>query len=181
MRWDMLGLLLHQTGISSKMLLVDRTKGLLTGALVLKGCPHLTVLASETENKHPTKSLIYLNLNIPKELSKYVHTQTMTQLKASSEQYSSLCIVADPEPRELIEQLADRLTSGSFITVYSNFLEPLGRAFDSMLQLRKFINIQLQDTFTREYQVLRNRTHPMMSMNGFGGYLLSAIKVDEAK
>jgi len=50
-----------------------------------------------------------------------------------------------------------------------------------MLQLRKFINIQLVDTFTRQYQVLRNRTHPMMSMNGFGGYLLTAIKIDEAK
>jgi tRNA A58 N-methylase Trm61 len=50
-----------------------------------------------------------------------------------------------------------------------------------MLDLRKFINIKMNDTFTRRYQVLKNRTHPMMSMHGFGGYLLTAIKVDEAK
>ena len=42
---------------------------------------------------------------------------------------------------------------------------------------KDFINIQLFDTFTRQYQVLKNRTHPMMSMDGFGGYVLHAIKV----
>jgi tRNA A58 N-methylase Trm61 len=46
-----------------------------------------------------------------------------------------------------------------------------------MLKEKKFINIQLIDTFTRKYQVLKNRTHPMMTMYGFGGYLLVAIKV----
>lgn len=112
-----------------------------------------------------------------------MHGRTLKELtEATTEaRYTNLCIAADPEPKELIEQLADRLASGSFVCAYCNFLEPLGRAFDSMLGLRKFINIQLTDTFTRQYQVLRNRTHPMMSMNGFGGYLLTAIKVDEAK
>jgi len=67
LRWDMLGLLLHYTGISKRMLLIDCTKGLLTGALVLKGCRDLTVVALDGDKKHhPTRSLIYHNLNIPK-------------------------------------------------------------------------------------------------------------------
>lgn len=116
-----------------------------------------------------------------RECDEFVHGKTLKQLTESVTRFTNLCIVADPEPKTLLEQLVDQLSSGSYVAVYSNTLEPLGRAFDLMLQLRKFINIQLADTFTRQYQVLRNRTHPLMSMNGFGGYLLTAIKVDEAK
>lgn len=71
LRWDMFALMLHYTGIGKRMLLIDRTKGLLTGALVLKGCRDLTVVVPEGDKKHPTKSLIYQNLNIPK----YTETQ----------------------------------------------------------------------------------------------------------
>jgi hypothetical protein len=66
MRWDMLALILHYIGVGSKMLLVDRTKGLMVGTLILKGCQDLTVAVPENDKKHPTKTLIYQNLNIPK-------------------------------------------------------------------------------------------------------------------
>jgi serine protease inhibitor ecotin len=39
--------------------------------------------------------------------------------------------------------------------------------FQEVLQLmqeQKFVNIKLEDSWAREYQVLRNRTHPMMTM-----------------
>lgn len=40
-----------------------------------------------------------------------------------------------------------------------------------------FIHIKLHDMWAREYQVLKNRTHPMMYMFGHSGYILTAIKV----
>lgn len=40
-----------------------------------------------------------------------------------------------------------------------------------------FIHIKLFDMWAREYQVLKNRTHPLMYMSSHSGYLLTAIKV----
>lgn len=61
----MLGLLLQEIGVGERMLVADRTKGLITGSLVLRGCESITVL-SEDEKRHPTKQMIYQNMNIPK-------------------------------------------------------------------------------------------------------------------
>jgi tRNA (adenine-N(1)-)-methyltransferase non-catalytic subunit len=43
------------------------------------------------------------------------------------------------------------------------------------------INLQLSDTWTREYQVLPGRTHPEMSMSAGSGYLLTGIKVEASR
>lgn len=65
LRWDMLGLLLQEAGIGERVLIADRTKGLVTGAMVLRGYGQVTVI-NEDEKRHPTKQLIYQNMNIPK-------------------------------------------------------------------------------------------------------------------
>ena len=38
-------------------------------------------------------------------------------------------------------------------------------------------NLQLSETWLREYQVLPERTHPEVNMSGGGGYLLRGTKV----
>lgn len=42
---------------------------------------------------------------------------------------------------------------------------------------RKYLNVRLQDSWSREYQVLHNRTHPLMYMDSASGYLLTGFKV----
>jgi hypothetical protein len=37
--------------------------------------------------------------------------------------------------------------------------------------------VQLQESWSRDIQVLPSRTHPMMVMHGSGGYLLSGLRV----
>lgn len=39
------------------------------------------------------------------------------------------------------------------------------------------IDLQLNETWTREHQVLPGRTHPEMNMSACSGYLLSGIKI----
>jgi tRNA (adenine-N(1)-)-methyltransferase non-catalytic subunit len=41
----------------------------------------------------------------------------------------------------------------------------------------KFIHLKLFDMWAREYQVLKNRTHPLMYMSSHSGYILTAIKL----
>jgi tRNA (adenine-N(1)-)-methyltransferase non-catalytic subunit len=43
--------------------------------------------------------------------------------------------------------------------------------------METILDLQLNETWTREYQVLPGRTHPEMKMNACSGYLLSGIKV----
>lgn len=73
--------------------------------------------------------------------------------------------------------MKDKLLPNALLAVYSLYLEPLTEVFEELMNTKDFINIQLFDTFMRQYQVLKNRTHPMMSMDGFGGYVLHAIRV----
>lgn len=40
------------------------------------------------------------------------------------------------------------------------------------------VQLVLCDNWLREYQVLPNRTHPLVNMSGTGGYLLSGVKVE---
>ena len=42
-----------------------------------------------------------------------------------------------------------------------------------------FVNFHIYESFLREYQVDPGRIHPHMKNSGGGGYILSAIKVDE--
>lgn len=104
------------------MLVVDRTKGLISGALILKGCSSVTVLTHEDDKRHPSKLPVYQNLNISKEQSQKLHGKTLTQIIADTEPYTALVLANDNEPHLLIEQLSNKLQSGSFITAYSQFL-----------------------------------------------------------
>lgn len=42
---------------------------------------------------------------------------------------------------------------------------------------RSYVNLKLMDSWCRTFQVLKNRTHPLMNMDSCSGFLLHAIKV----
>ncbi|XP_051909059.1 tRNA (adenine(58)-N(1))-methyltransferase non-catalytic subunit TRM6 [Hippocampus zosterae] len=62
--------------------------------------------------------------------------------------------------------------------VYSQYKEPLVECFTKLKEQGGTVNLRLTDTWLRHYQVLPNRTHPMLLMSGGGGYLLSGITVE---
>ncbi|XP_026886792.2 tRNA (adenine(58)-N(1))-methyltransferase non-catalytic subunit TRM6 [Electrophorus electricus] len=61
--------------------------------------------------------------------------------------------------------------------VYCQYREPLIECYTKLREQGGAINIRLTDTWVRHYQVLPNRTHPMLLMSGGGGYVLSGITV----
>ena len=52
-------------------------------------------------------------------------------------------------------------------------------AMEEMRKSSAVIHIKVFDSWAREYQVLKNRTHPMMYMSSHSGYLLTAIRVGD--
>ncbi|XP_051501361.1 tRNA (adenine(58)-N(1))-methyltransferase non-catalytic subunit TRM6 isoform X2 [Myxocyprinus asiaticus] len=61
--------------------------------------------------------------------------------------------------------------------VYSQYREPLIECYTKLREQGGAISLRLTDSWLRHYQVLPNRTHPMLLMSGGGGYLLSGMTV----
>ncbi|XP_053345412.1 tRNA (adenine(58)-N(1))-methyltransferase non-catalytic subunit TRM6 [Clarias gariepinus] len=61
--------------------------------------------------------------------------------------------------------------------VYCQYREPLIECYTKLREQGGAISLKLTDSWLRHYQVLPNRTHPVLLMSGGGGYLLSGITV----
>ncbi|KAJ8009515.1 hypothetical protein DPEC_G00089680 [Dallia pectoralis] len=61
--------------------------------------------------------------------------------------------------------------------VYSQYKEPLIECYTKLREQGGAISLRLTDSWIRHYQVLPNRTHPVLLMSGGGGYLLSGTTV----
>uniref|UniRef100_W5LCQ5 tRNA (adenine(58)-N(1))-methyltransferase non-catalytic subunit TRM6 n=1 Tax=Astyanax mexicanus TaxID=7994 RepID=W5LCQ5_ASTMX len=64
--------------------------------------------------------------------------------------------------------------------VYCQYREPLIECYTKLREQGGAISLRLTDSWLRHYQVLPNRTHPVLLMSGGGGYLLSGITVAAA-
>ena len=69
------------------------------------------------------------------------------------------------------------------MVVYSTLKESLLDSYEHLRSSEHYINVQLTESWLREYQVpvFNAGSHPEMMTSGSGGYLLSAIKVDGQK
>eukprot|EP00033_Pygsuia_biforma_P002931 GCRY01003231.1.p1 GENE.GCRY01003231.1~~GCRY01003231.1.p1 ORF type:complete len:435 (-),score=43.90 GCRY01003231.1:111-1415(-) len=70
------------------------------------------------------------------------------------------------------------LKYGAPFVVYSVAKEPLVVLFRVLQTSQKGAQLQIQELFSRQYQVLDNRTHPKMSMHGHSGFVLSGLYVE---
>lgn len=75
----------------------------------------------------------------------------------------------------------DYLKPSCYVTVFCEYLQPLAELERYVRTMRLAVMIQLDDFWTREYQVLPSRTHPHMSMTNDSGYILTFITVEPGK
>lgn len=88
----------------------------------------------------------------------------------------SLVVISHFDPKDVVSKMIQFLVPGGSLVVYSPIIEPLSLLSQLLKDSGLALNVQISENWYREYQVLSGRTHPMMSMSGSGGYLLSAIK-----
>lgn len=65
-----------------------------------------------------------------------------------------------------------------FLTSFTFLQKPLAQVYHQLLEEGVALNLDLNDIWMREYQILPQRTHPLMRMNASSGYILSGIKVE---
>uniref|UniRef100_A0A8D8ZZ89 tRNA (adenine(58)-N(1))-methyltransferase non-catalytic subunit TRM6 n=1 Tax=Cacopsylla melanoneura TaxID=428564 RepID=A0A8D8ZZ89_9HEMI len=90
-----------------------------------------------------------------------------------------LIIVCKEHPESVLKKFIKYVAPSRPIIIYSLYREPLVDLFMELKNTKlPVINVRLTESFLRTYQVLPDRTHPMMSMNSTGGYLLTATVVE---
>ncbi|XP_028295446.1 tRNA (adenine(58)-N(1))-methyltransferase non-catalytic subunit TRM6 [Gouania willdenowi] len=88
-----------------------------------------------------------------------------------------LVIASRFHPCPVVLGLLKFLSPSRPFVVYSQYKEPLIECFTKLKEQGGTVNLRLTDTWTRHYQVLPNRTHPVLQMSGGGGYLLSGTTI----
>jgi len=90
---------------------------------------------------------------------------------------SLLCCLPSHEPQALLARLLPLLAGGAPFALFSNYLQPLADCAEALLRRRAAVCVELHEPWSREYQVLPQRTHPHMGMAATGGYLLIGTTV----
>lgn len=94
-----------------------------------------------------------------------------------------LVIACRLHPCPVLMGLLKFLAPSRPFVVYCQYREPLIECYTKLREQGGAISLRLTDSWLRHYQVLPNRTHPVLLMSGGGGYLLSGTTVatDAAK
>lgn len=95
----------------------------------------------------------------------------------------ALVVVAGEDEADLAAEVLEvglgLLAPGGRLVVYGQHLQPLAARQGALRSSGGFVDVRLHQLFTREYQVLPQRTHPIMTAEAqlCEGFLLSATKV----
>mmetsp|Transcript_6222 Transcript_6222/g.13850 ORF Transcript_6222/g.13850 Transcript_6222/m.13850 type:complete len:298 (+) Transcript_6222:1-894(+) len=105
----------------------------------------------------------------PLECAKALHERQCDSLIVAVRQYDVM---------ETMKHLLPHLAPSCPFVVFCEYIEPLAACFQWLQDEQLALHLRLMCTWTREYQVLPERTHPAMNMNQNGGYLLMGVKLD---
>lgn len=105
------------------------------------------------------------------------------ELKARQElekgDMDGLIIVSKFQPSSILLALLPFVSPSRPFVVYSQYKEPLMECYTHLRERGGAVNINVTETWWRHYQVLPSRTHPEVTMNSSGGYLLTGITVHQ--
>ncbi|XP_063079500.1 tRNA (adenine(58)-N(1))-methyltransferase non-catalytic subunit TRM6 [Engraulis encrasicolus] len=88
-----------------------------------------------------------------------------------------LVIASRFHPTPVLLGLLKFLAPSRPFVVYCQYREPLIECYTKLREQGGAISLRLTDSWLRHYQVLPNRTHPVLLMSGGGGYLLTGMTV----
>lgn len=77
----------------------------------------------------------------------------------------------------LLNKIVEKLGGSRPLIVYSQFKEPLIETQIGFMNDLRILAPTIHESKARPYQTIPGRLHPMMTMRGGGGYLLSALRV----
>ncbi|XP_059049113.1 tRNA (adenine(58)-N(1))-methyltransferase non-catalytic subunit TRM6 [Achroia grisella] len=101
------------------------------------------------------------------------HFDNIAASQLMKNKVDSLVITCKEDPHNIFKELMEFVKPGRPFVIYYPVAEPLQQSY---LKLRSFSNVaalQITNNWMRNYQVLPERTHPEVMMNGSSGFLLT--------
>ena len=180
LRWDSLGWMLNYAHLrhGSRPLVFDGANGILSGAVAERMWDQAELITSVHQAAHEPKHVISF-FNFPAVVLSKIQFVSFPKLMSAlpSDHFHSLLLAVNYDPCLLVQQLWPSLVSGSPFVIYAQF----AAAFEGlMLWLRRnqlAVEVKVNETFFRQYQILENRSHPDMRMHNASGFVLSGVKV----
>ncbi|EDO16709.1 hypothetical protein Kpol_1003p14 [Vanderwaltozyma polyspora DSM 70294] len=96
---------------------------------------------------------------------------------ATKVQYDGLVVATTLSLPSLIPRLSEHVHGSRPIVCYSQFKETLLELSHTLYDDLRFLAPSIVETRCRPYQTIRGKLHPLMTMRGGGGYLLSCNRV----
>ncbi|XP_013166651.1 PREDICTED: tRNA (adenine(58)-N(1))-methyltransferase non-catalytic subunit TRM6 isoform X1 [Papilio xuthus] len=101
------------------------------------------------------------------------HFLNITASKLLSEKADSLVIACKEDPQNIFNELSSFVKPGRPFVVYYNVAEPLQNLYMTLKSKGNVAALKLTCNWMRNYQILPERTHPEVTMDNGGGFLLS--------
>lgn len=153
----------------AKVAVSDSTGGVILGAVMERTSLPVTCVYTENPKDHALK---YFGLR------KHGNDQLISkELSALDEDFDSI-IVSSKNPETFQKMFTNLKPSGTFAT-YSQDILLSGKIYDWLMSANLAANVVFEEMWSREYQVLPQRTHPDMTsrIGTSGGYIVSGIKL----
>ncbi|XP_055902839.1 tRNA (adenine(58)-N(1))-methyltransferase non-catalytic subunit TRM6 [Eupeodes corollae] len=93
------------------------------------------------------------------------------------EQFDSLIIAAKEHPVNITKTLLTFVKPSRPVVIFSQCKEVLMELYVELKSTTEVTNLHLTSNWLRMYQILPNRTHPEVNMNGNSGYLLCGYTI----
>ncbi|XP_066495224.1 tRNA (adenine(58)-N(1))-methyltransferase non-catalytic subunit TRM6 isoform X2 [Tiliqua scincoides] len=120
-----------------------------------------------------TKGRTYDRQKKEEKRKKLIETAALLKAKDAD----GLIVASRFHPAPLLLSLLEFVAPSRPFVVYCQYKEPLLECYTKLREKGGVINLNLSETWLRNYQVLPDRSHPKLMMSGGGGYLLTGITV----
>ncbi|XP_041469150.1 tRNA (adenine(58)-N(1))-methyltransferase non-catalytic subunit TRM6-like [Lytechinus variegatus] len=140
----------------------------------------VTLLPTDKAQKRTARFMKFLDSDA--ETRRERKRQKLDQMAKTTElllekNMDTLLIATKFHPAPILLALIDHLGLSRPFAVFSPYKEALVECYVKLREMGGVINLSITETWHREYQVLPDRTHPMITMNHAGGYILTGMHV----
>lgn len=101
------------------------------------------------------------------------HFDNINAAELLQKKVDTLVIVCKEDPYNIFKELVQFVKPGRPFVVYCSVAEPLQSMYLALKPLSNVAALKLTCNWMRNYQILPDRTHPEVNMNGSSGFLLS--------
>lgn len=104
---------------------------------------------------------------------------TVKALELLEEKMDGLIIASKHHPTNIAMKLIDFLKPSRCFAVFSLYREPLTELYHKLRRRGGIVNMYFTEAWVRRFQIIPDRTHPEMNMDGTGGYILTGTVVEK--